>query len=51
MFKETTFNLIGETLICLDRKRSAPLVGRSKGRMGVFPLGEMKNAKSISTGW
>lgn len=43
MFSDLTFNLIGETLICLDRQRSAPLVGRILGRMGVFPLGEMKN--------
>lgn len=41
MFSDTTFNLIGETLICLDRQRSAPLAGRALGRVGVFSLGEM----------
>jgi len=43
MFYDTTFYLIGETLIHLTGKPVSPLAGCSLGWMGVFSLGEMKN--------
>lgn len=41
MFLDSTFNLIGETLIHLTGQPVAPLAGCLTGWMGVFPLGEM----------